>query len=70
MLTQIDDVEEEKMKPGFINHRRDLYHRVWDIILRSILESAKLGSAMLCADGVTRVFHILVKIVSADFEEQ
>lgn len=65
----MDHVEEEKKRPAFINYRRIVYHRSWDIVVRSIIDSAIAGMSIEDGNRIRRVLYLLIQILSGDFEE-
>ncbi|KIO18770.1 hypothetical protein M407DRAFT_224755 [Tulasnella calospora MUT 4182] len=69
-IPQLYDVEEEKSSAEFINHKRQLYHQVLLTIFASIIDSAKVGYKVICADSMLRTLFILIKFASGDYEEQ
>jgi hypothetical protein len=69
-LKQIEDEEEDKNRPGWVNFKRVVWHKSFRKLLESIEEHSINGCWVPCGDGVNRNIYPLVLILAADYEEQ
>jgi hypothetical protein len=69
-FAQIEDAEEDKDKPDWVNFKRVIWHESFYKLLKSIEAISVAGFAAHCGDGVTWVVYPLILILSADYEEQ
>ncbi|KDR65883.1 hypothetical protein GALMADRAFT_81379 [Galerina marginata CBS 339.88] len=65
-----EELASETKKPGFINHKREIWHEAVSQIFKSIEAFTEFGTSLECADGVTRIIYPHILILSADYEEQ
>ena len=49
--------------------KRQVYHKVLDVIFKSLKQPSQEGQAVTCGDGITRVFFPAIPIHSLDSEE-
>ncbi|KAI0684472.1 hypothetical protein BC835DRAFT_1293143 [Cytidiella melzeri] len=60
----------EQKKPGFVNWKNAVYHKVFEVFLEDVAHISKLGQTVLCGDDVFCVLFPYIHILSADYEEQ
>ncbi|KAI0693261.1 hypothetical protein BC835DRAFT_1416000 [Cytidiella melzeri] len=60
----------EQKKPGFVNWKNAVYHKVFEVFLEDVARISKLGQTVLCGNDVFRVLFPYIHILSANYEEQ
>jgi hypothetical protein len=67
---QVSEDPKESGKREFVNFKRDVWHRSFQLVIESIVEYSKTGCWLKCGDGQQRWIFPTILILSADYEEQ
>ena len=60
----------ESGKTGFVDFKRVVWHKAFEILLATLKQYTTTGCTVLCGDGVERLVVPAILILSADYEEQ
>ncbi|KAH9017439.1 hypothetical protein EDB84DRAFT_1628850 [Lactarius hengduanensis] len=69
-LPIVPENPEDENNPLFVNFKREVWHRAFYRVIRSIIDKSKTGCWLQCADGTQQLFFPGIIILSADYEEQ
>lgn len=67
---QIADSQEDKARPSWVNFKQVVWHESFYKLLETIEALSVTGCSVMCGDGIERLIHPLILILSADYEEQ
>lgn len=62
--------EQEKGKPAYVDFKRAVWHKSFEILLRNVAKHAEDGYKKECGDGIERILFPIILILASDYEEQ
>lgn len=67
---QVPEEAAESGKKGFVDFKRIVWHKGFELLLAKLKEYAATGCTVMCGDDIERLIVPLILILSADYEEQ
>lgn len=67
---QVEASSAEAKKTNFVNHKNTVWHAVFLIFLREIIQYSKTGCSHKCGDSIRRLLWPILLILSVDYKEQ
>ncbi|TFK58364.1 hypothetical protein BDN72DRAFT_751716, partial [Pluteus cervinus] len=64
------DDEDKKKKKAWVDFKRVIWHRSFEVLLQTLVFRSRNGEKFTCGDGVERNLFPVIFALSADYEEQ
>ncbi|KAJ3509806.1 hypothetical protein NMY22_g16171 [Coprinellus aureogranulatus] len=70
LLPIVPEEAAESGKKGFVDFKRIVWHKGFELLLARLKQYASSGCSVPCGDGIERLIVPVILILSADYEEQ